>query len=134
MARRVSDVMHRGVISCTSTTEIQTIARTMTEQDISALVVIDDNVLVGIISRTDLINARLYEHYWKHWRGLTASHIMTKDVVTVDPDASLEAAGRILMERHIHRLVVVEQAADQLVPIGILSITDLVRDLAQGEF
>jgi CBS domain-containing protein len=126
--------MHRGVISCTSTTEIQTIARTMTEQDISALVVIDDNVLVGIISRTDLINARLYEHYWKHWRGLTANNIMTKDVVTVSPDATLEAAGRMLMERHIHRLVVVESATDLLVPIGILSITDLVRDLAEGDF
>ncbi len=134
MARQVADVMHRGIISCTSTTPIQEIARTLTEQDISALVVIDDNVLMGIISRTDLITARLYEHYWKHWRGLTASHIMTKDVVTVHPEESLEAAGRILMERHIHRLVVVEQVAERLVPIGILSITDLVRDLAQGDF
>ena len=40
----------------------------MTEQDISALVIVNsEGNLVGLISRTDLVNARLYEQYWKNW-------------------------------------------------------------------
>jgi CBS domain-containing protein len=133
MERRVSDLMHRGIISCAPNTPIQSVARTMTENDVSALVVMDGPTLTGIISRTDLVNARVYEQYWKHWRGLTAGHIMTKDVVTIKADELLEHAGRLLMERHIHRLVVVEEQAGAIVPIGVLSITDIVRDLSAME-
>jgi CBS domain-containing protein len=130
MERRVSDLMRRGIISCAPDTPIQEVARTMTENDVSALVVMEGDQLTGIISRTDLVNARVYEQYWKHWRGLTAGHIMTKDVVTVAADESLERAGRLLMERHIHRLVVVEERDGAPRPIGVLSITDIVRDLS----
>jgi CBS domain-containing protein len=104
----------------------------MSEQDISALVVVDDDGnMVGLISRTDLVNARLYEQYWKHWRGLTAGHIMVTDVVSVHADDSLQHASKQMMERHIHRVVVVETAETGLRPVGVLSITDLVRDIAR---
>ncbi|HYF62781.1 MAG TPA: CBS domain-containing protein [Herpetosiphonaceae bacterium] len=134
MGRLVSEVMHRGIIACSSDTSVQEVARTLTEQDVSALVVTDNEALVGIISRTDVVNARLYEQYWTQWHSLTAAHIMTKDVLTVPADASLEHAGRLLMERHIHRLVVVEERAGRAIPIGVLSLTDIVRDLATGHF
>jgi predicted transcriptional regulator len=134
MGRLVSEVMHRGIIACSSATTVQEVARILTEQDISALVVTDNQILVGIISRTDVVNARLYEQYWTQWHSLTAAHIMTKDVLTVPADASLEHAGRLLMERHIHRLVVVEERDGRPIPIGVLSLTDIVRDLATGQF
>ena len=134
MGRLVSEGMHRGIIACSSDTPVQEVARILTEQDISALVVTEQEILVGIISRTDVVNARLYEQYWTQWHSLTASHIMTKDVLTVPADASLENAGRLLMERHIHRLVVVEEQAGRQIPIGVLSLTDIVRDLATGDF
>jgi predicted transcriptional regulator len=126
--------MHRGIIACSSDTPVQEVARILTEQDISALVVTDNQALVGIISRTDVVNARLYEQYWTQWHSLTAAHIMTKDVLTVPADATLEHAGRLLMERHIHRLVVVEERDGRQIPIGVLSLTDIVRDLATGDF
>jgi CBS domain-containing protein len=133
MERTVGEVMHRGVLTCQRDTPIQDVARQMSEQDISALVVVDgDGSMIGLISRTDLVNARLYEQYWKHWRGLTASHIMVTDVVSVRADDSLQHASKQMMERHIHRVVVVEEHERGLRPIGILSITDLVRDIARG--
>jgi CBS domain-containing protein len=134
MGRLVSEGMHRGIIACSSDTPVQEVARILTEQDISALVVTDNQALVGIISRTDVVNARLYEQYWTQWHSLTAAHIMTKDVLTVPADATLEHAGRLLMERHIHRLVVVEERDGRQIPIGVLSLTDIVRDLATGDF
>jgi CBS domain-containing protein len=133
MERTVSEVMHRGVLTCKRETPVQDVARQMSEQDISALVVVDDDAnMIGLISRTDLVNARLYEQYWKNWRGLTAGHIMVTDVVSVRPEDSLQFASRRMMERHIHRVVVIEESDSGVRPIGVLSITDLVRDIARG--
>jgi signal-transduction protein with cAMP-binding, CBS, and nucleotidyltransferase domain len=132
MERTVGEVMHRGVLTCLRETLIQDVARQMSEQDISALVVVnDEGLMIGLISRTDLVNARLYEQYWKHWRGLTAGHIMITDVVSVHTGDTLQQASKLMMERHIHRVVVVEEAGGGLKPIGVLSITDLVRDIAR---
>ncbi len=132
--RRVEEIMHRGVLSCQRETPIQDVARQMAEQDVSALVVVDGKGnMVGLISRTDLVNARLYEQYWKHWRGLTAGHIMVTDVVSVHTNDSLQHASKLMMERKIHRVVVVEDAEEGVKPIGVLSITDLVRDIAREE-
>lgn len=132
MERTVGEVMHVGVLTCRRETPIQDVARQMSEQDISALVVVDDDgYMVGLVSRTDLVNARLYEQYWKHWRGLTAGHIMITDVVSVTPQDTLQHASRLMMERRIHRVVVVEPGEKGLRPIGVLSVTDVVRDIAK---
>lgn len=134
MERTVGEVMHRGVITCRRETPIQDVARNMSENDVSALVVVDDaGHLIGLISRTDLVNARLYEQYWKHWRGLTAGHIMVTDVVSVHVGDTMQEASRLMMERRIHRVVVVEEQDGGLAPIGIVSVTDVVRDIARAE-
>lgn len=123
--------MHCGVLTCLRETPIQDVARQMSEQDVSALVVVnDEGHLIGLISRTDLVNARLYEQYWKHWRGLTAGHIMVTDVVSVHTSDSMQEASRLMMERRIHRVVVVEAAGEGVRPIGVVSVTDVVRDIA----
>lgn len=133
MERSVGEVMHRGVLTCRRETPIQDVARQMSEHDVSALVVVnDEGHMIGLISRTDLVNARLYEQYWKHWRGLTAGHIMVTDVVSVHIDDSMQAASRLMMERRIHRVVVVEAAGEGVRPIGVVSVTDVVRDIASA--
>ncbi|NWF81618.1 MAG: CBS domain-containing protein [Chloroflexi bacterium] len=132
MERLVGEVMHQGVLTCRRETPVQDVARQMSEQDISALVVVnDDGNMIGLISRTDLVNARLYEQYWKHWRGLTAGHIMVTDVVAVRPNDTMQTASKLMMERRIHRVVVVEDAGEGVKPVGVLSVTDVVRDIAR---
>lgn len=131
MDRAVGDVMHSGVMTCRQETPIQEVARQMTEQDISALVVVNsEGNLMGLISRTDLVNARLYEQYWKNWRDLTASHIMITDVVSVKLSDTVRYASKLMMDRKIHRVVVVEEQDGGKKPVGVLSITDLVRQIA----
>lgn len=133
MDRLVGEVMHHGVLTCRRDTPIQDVARTMSENDVSALVVVsDEGNMAGLISRTDLVNARLYEQYWKHWRGLTAGHIMVTDVVAVRMEDTVQHASKLMMERRIHRVVVVEEAGEGIKPVGVLSVTDLVRDIARG--
>jgi CBS domain-containing protein len=124
--------MHPGVITCRPDTPVDQVAITMDEKDISALVVVDeaDNA-IGVISRTDLVNARFLQPYLKHWRGMSAEHLMSKPVISVSPDTRIKEAVAVLQERRIHRLVVVEQHAGRVRPIGILSVTDLARHMGE---
>ena len=128
----VRDWMHPGVITCRPDTPVDQVAATMDEKDISALVVIDETGdAVGVISRTDLVNARFIQPYLKHWRGMSAEHLMSKPVISVSPDTRIKEAVAVLQERRIHRLVVVEQHAGRVRPIGILSVTDLARHMGE---
>jgi CBS domain-containing protein len=126
--------MHRGVITCKPETPVAEVAATMDANDISALVVTDEGGdALGVISRTDLVNARFIQPYMKHWRGLNAEHLMTWPVISVATDTTIDEAVRLLNEKHIHRLVVVEKSAGRIRPVGILSVTDLARHLGENE-
>jgi CBS domain-containing protein len=126
--KTVRDWMHVGVVSCRPDTPVDEVADTMDTKDISALVVVDDRgAAVGVISRTDLVNARFIQPYLKHWRGMTAEHLMSKPVISVAPETPIGEAARTLHERRIHRLVVVEESNGHARPVGILSVTDLAR-------
>ena len=125
---KVRDWMHEGVIACQRDTPVEEVAKTMETKDISALVVVDDQGdAIGVISRTDLVNARFVQPYLKHWRGMTAEHLMSNPVISVSPDTGIDVAVRRLQEKRIHRLVVVEESAGHIRPVGILSVTDLAK-------
>jgi len=130
--KKVQDWMHRGVITCAPETSVSEVAATLDARDISALVVVDQNGdVLGVISRTDLVNARFIAPYMKHWRGLSAQHLMTKPVISISAESTIEEAAQLLFEKHIHRLVVVEKSGHHLRPVGILSVTDLARHVRE---
>jgi CBS domain-containing protein len=86
--------------------------------------------LVGVLSQTDLTRARATEYLWVNWPGLAVRHLMTSPAITVHRSTPLTIAAR-KMERHrIHRLVVVDDH-DESIPIGVLSMSDLVHAIAE---
>lgn len=130
MDKFVRDVMSVDVKCCHKDTTISDVAHTMTANDVSAIVVTDDDgYLAGIISRTDLVALRGSDEYWY---AVNAGHVMKSDVLTCAPDALIRDASKLLIQNKIHRLVVVESSNDHtaLRPIGVLSQTDIVRDMA----
>lgn len=130
---KVQHWMHRGVITCEPETPVAEIAGIMDAHDISALVVVDaKREAIGVISRTDLVNARFIEPYMKHWRGLAAQHLMTKPVISVAAETRIEEAVQLLFEKRIHRLVVVEKSGGHVRPVGILSVTDLAGHVREN--
>jgi CBS domain-containing protein len=130
--KTVRDWMHQGVVTCHPETSVEEVAHTMDAKDISALVVVDKGGdALGVISRTDLVNARFIQPYLKHWRGMNAEHLMSKPVISVPPETPISEAVNLLQEKHIHRLVVVERIDGHLRPSGILSVTDLARHVSE---
>ena len=127
--KAVADIMHKGVISCPLDTPMPEVARIITEKDISAIVVVDhESYLAGLISRTDLAVLYGYDEMWPHLR---AGDVMTKNVLTIQAtDPAVQAAQKIHQNK-ISRLIVTEPAPNgKEKPIGILSITDIVRDMS----
>jgi len=134
MRPTVRDWMHLGVISCEPDTSAEEVAGSMKAHDVSALVVADaEGYAVGLISRTDLVNATFVEPYLRHWRGLSARHLMTSPVISVHADTPIEEAVRVIRERRIHRVVVTVEEGTRQRPIGILSVTDLAGHLTDAE-
>jgi len=130
----VQDWMHRGVMTCQPDTPVDEVAETLDAKDISALIVVDGaGDAIGVISRTDLVNGRFIQPYLKHWRGMTAEHLMSKPVISVAPDTEIKTAVEMLHEKRIHRLVVVEATAGHMRPVGILSVTDLAKHVASRD-
>ena len=128
----VRDCMHPGVISCTPETQLDEVAATMHTADVSAVVVMRDGVAVGIISRSDLVTSACVDPYRRFWCGLAARHLMSTPVATVPAQAPLALAVDLLRVLRIHRVVVTERVAGVERPIGVLSMTDIVRVTADG--
>ena len=130
MTQTVRDVMTKGVVSVPADSPISEAARLLDTYRISGLPVVDrDGQLVGVVSQTDLLRARVIDHLWAALPGLAVRHLMTAPAVTAREGMPLDEAASLMEERQIHRLVVV--GADGRTPIGVLSVSDLVHEMAR---
>jgi signal-transduction protein with cAMP-binding, CBS, and nucleotidyltransferase domain len=126
--RLVKDVMQHNMLTCQPTTSLDTVARRLTDYGVHALVVTDDGYAVGIVSQTDLLVAH-YRAGAMPARPLTAGDIMSSSVIACTPETTIFNAVMTMTRNHIHRLVVVKSQTAQLYPLGIVSMTDIIRHL-----
>ena len=110
-------------------TPVSEIADVLDRAGISGVPVVDwSGYLVGVVSGSDLLGVRSTEALWTDWARLSARHIMSRPVLTIGTDTTVEDAARLMTEHRVHRLVVVSD--DGETPCGVLSATDLVHAMA----
>jgi CBS domain-containing protein len=126
--------MHQGVVSCPAETTVDDALRLMTENRIHAIVIVDGpGYLSGIVSQTDLMRAWQDGSTYTHVIDGPVSDIMTCSVASCMPDMELDRAIQLLNRSQIHRLVVAEERNDgRFWPVGILSMSDIVRHLERS--
>jgi CBS domain-containing protein len=154
----VADIMQVVLATVAPECPIPEIEALFTKYGISALPVVDDGELVGILSTSDIIrqicversvSEVIAEYDWdisgfhehrsdaetmtevaerlgRRVDHLTAADVMTAKVVSVEPDAPVARAARLMLDNRIHRLPIVREA--QLV--GLVSTMDIVRYVA----
>ena len=120
----VREVMTPRVVTLPSETTLAEAARTMREQDIGDIVVSDDAGLTGLITDRDIVVRAVAERCDP--ASTTIGEIVTRDLVTVRPDDTVQSAA-LLMRDHAVRRVVVTDDAQGLV--GIVSIGDLAEEI-----
>jgi CBS domain-containing protein len=101
----------------------------MAEKKIGALLVMEGEKLVGIVSERDY--ARKVILRGKSSRETPVREIMTAEVVTTEPLETVEGCMKLMTDRRIRHLPVVEGER----VVGVLSIGDLVKEIiAEQEF
>jgi CBS domain-containing protein len=124
--RTVSELMKRNPILVVEDMSVVDAAKFMEFYGVGGLPVVDwDGELVGVISDTDLHRARTTKELWGAWPHLAVRHLMTRPAATVTADCGVEEAAELMERLHVDGLVVI--GADGETPIGILSVSDLVR-------
>ena len=118
-----------GVFTCQCDTPLCTVVGMMAEEDISALVIVDQQgYLEGIITRMDILRAKDRSN---DWARETAGNWMSPKVVTVSANDRLSKVARLLLEHQIHRVVAVQEADGKKRPVAVISAADLVYHLAK---
>ncbi len=150
---QVKDIMSADVITVSLDDQVDQCARLMMEHDITGLPVLDpEGRLAGMITEGDLI--RRAAHFkvpgflpilgglvylddpnefvgeLRRAMALHAGRLMSRDVVTVKPEDTLETAATKMLRRQVKRLPVVD--GDERL-VGIVSRRDLIEVLYPAE-
>lgn len=154
---RASDLMERDIITVTPATRILDLHRLFVEEEIHGAPVVDeDGVVRGVVSALDLLRvvrdelepgagatstryfrddlpysgpdwADMPEDLQDRMQELTAADAMTRELVVVRPEATINEIARTMLEHRVHRVLVCKNEALQ----GVLTTFDLMRVLSQ---
>jgi CBS-domain-containing membrane protein len=135
----VKDVMSTHPISVSRTSSFKEIAARLREFRVSAFPVLDaDGTVIGVVSEADLlpkealadrhgVRGTIAGHVRRTGRakaeGVTAADLMTSPALTITPDDTVEHAARLMYDRKIKRLPVVDEGGRL---VGIVSRTDIL--------
>ncbi|RMF28891.1 MAG: CBS domain-containing protein [Candidatus Nitrosothermus koennekii] len=119
----VHELMSKNVITIDDDKTAYDAAKIMAEKDIGTLIIVKDEKPIGIVTERDLVK-RICA------KDLKASEVIIKDImskplITIQPNMPIELAATLMAENKIRRLPVVKD--EKLV--GIITTADIIKDL-----
>jgi CBS domain-containing protein len=120
---KVSEIMTNAAVIDQSDDTLAEAARKMWKQQTGSLLVMEEDDLVGILTERDILRAVATGSKLNETR---VSEVMTKDLITVGPQATLREAAKIMADRWIRHLPVVDGGK----VVGVISQRDLAGVLA----
>lgn len=119
-----------GIHLCPPEMTLICAAKRMAEEMISTLAVTDaDGYLIGVLTRTDIIRTCRGSD---NWCDVQVGDVMTRNVITVSPQDSLDDVIDLLLEKHIHRVIVVQEENGRPRPLTVVSAADIVYHLVRA--
>ena len=123
--KTAGDLMHKGVIACKPETPMTEVVRIVSDTDVHAILVMDeDNHVLGVVSHMDIIR-----FYGEDLALRTAQEVMSTPVVDIEVNRPAKEAAGLMLEKEVHRLLVVEVEGSRRRPVGVISTTDLVKEM-----
>jgi len=116
----VRDVMSKDVRVVRPDTTVREVVATMNKFDIGSIIVVQGDRPVGIITERDILR-RLVEPCLAP-ETLTARQVMTSPVQTINENASIEEAAKLMAKKRVKRLPVMNDGK----LVGIITFSDIV--------
>ncbi len=110
----------RALVSVSPTDRVSYACQKLAEQNIGAVVVVDANKLVGVLSERDVVSRCMVPG--RDAAATEVSQIMTPDPRTILPTGSLAEAQALMLDGGFRHLPVVDRAGE---PLGMLSLRDI---------
>lgn len=135
----VADLMTRDVVTLNEEDGLDRAIKIFSELSVRHLPVASDGVLVGMVSQRDALSwsgsaidpsAIAGQRVAKEAHDTFVAEVMTRDVVTVSPRATVVEAARAILDGGFGALPVVDENEKLL---GIVTETDLLRQLISDE-
>jgi CBS domain-containing protein len=121
---KVKDLMTKNVATIDSYKTVFEAAELMSARGVGDLVVMEGKMPRGIVTERDFVRRIVAK---KKPLDIKISDIMSKPLITIDPDASLNEAARKMVNNKIRRLPVLKE--DELV--GIIAASDFARQISK---
>ena len=122
--KSVKEIITRKIVTINPTDKAKKAAMSMSDNDVSSLIVLDNNGQpVGIITERDLVREVCTHDASSN--NFIIEHIMSSPVATIDPNSSVETAANIMLENKVRHLLVMED--NKL--IGIITSGDFIEYL-----
>jgi CBS domain-containing protein len=128
---KVSDLIgsRKDVFSITEDTSVHQAAQYLREKQVRAVGVVNaEGKLSGVISQSDVSDKVAAENKCPAW--MKASDIMTRELVTVTREMTLDDCLRLMEQNSIYHLIVLDESQRFM---GMLSISDILRVVASDE-
>ena len=124
----VGDVMSDAFLVCRDKTPVLSAARTMTNIHWRSVIVVDAvGRPVGVVTGRDLL--RFADNGADE--TVTVRDVMHPSLTTIDIQASLHEAANLMIRNHQHRLIVTDKNEPDHFPLGIISSTDILAEMAR---
>ncbi len=120
---KVVELMNKNVVTCHPSEKLNIILNKLELFKIAGMPVVDKGKLVGIISQSDILKGLKSGAI----SDISVADVMTADVVTVSPTESAVLVAKIMIEKHINRIPIMDN--EKLV--GIVTRGDIIKAVAE---
>jgi CBS domain-containing protein len=125
----IGQLCRHRVIKVPQSTSLAEVARAMSTEHVGAVIITDGSheeaPVAGIITDRDIVSAQLAQA--KDLASVSAESAMTKNVLTLRQDESIDSAIAHMRARNVRRAPVVSTSG---VPVGLVSVDDLIQQLS----
>lgn len=119
------DIMKHQVVTVNSSMSVMDTAKMMDDASIGCVVVIENNIAVGIVTERDFVKRAIA-------RGIPMTtpikQIMSSPLIVVNPEENIWEVAELMKQRRIHKVPVVHQN----LLVGMITTTDLTRICSIG--
>lgn len=120
---KVVELMNKNVVTCHPTEKLSVIVNKLELFKIAGMPVVEKGKLIGIICQSDILKGLKTATM----QDLTVKDVMETNVVFVSPTESVVVVARIMVEKHINRIPIVENES----VVGIVTRGDIIKAVAE---